>query len=111
MYRKRILTPVITIAVLWAALPSSAEGVEYFADRDTKLARGMVNTATGWLEVPKQTAIGGQEAGARSLIGGFFKGVALGAARTLVGGYEIATFLAPAWFEPVMKPATVFGGR
>lgn len=111
MERKSVVTAIVTLAILCTALPASAGKPEYLADPDTKLARGVVNVATGWVEVPRQGAIGGRKAGGPGLVGGFFKGIGLGAARTLVGGYEIATFWAPAHFEPVMEPATVLGGQ
>ena len=113
MDRKRLVTALITLATLCAALPAFANRPEYLADPDAKLARGVVNAATGWMEVPKQTAMGGRNGKFPGLITGLFKGVGLGAARTLVGGYEIATFWGPgpAQAEPVMKPATVFGGQ
>ena len=113
MDRKRLVTALITLAALCAALPAFAAGAEYFAGPDMKLARGVTNVTTGWVEIPKQTSFGSRQTGPPGAIGGFFKGVALGAARTVVGGYEVATFWAPIpeRFEPVMKPATVFEGR
>ena len=111
MKHKRVVTALVTLATLCTALSAFAGGPEYLADPDTQLARGVVNVATGWVEVPRQSAIGGQKAGGSGLVAGFFKGVGLGAARTLVGSYEIATFWAPAPFEPVMQPATVLGGQ
>jgi putative exosortase-associated protein (TIGR04073 family) len=111
MKHKRLVTALATVATVCAALPAFAGRPEYLADPDTQLARGIVNVATGWVEVPKQSLIGGQNRGGLGLVGGFFKGVGLGAARTLVGGYEIATFWALADFEPLMQPATVLGGR
>jgi len=111
MKHKHIVTALVTLATVCTALPAFARGPEYLADPDTQLARGVVNVATGWVEVPKQSAIGGQKAGGPGLLGGFFKGVALSATRTLVGGYEIATFWTPTHVEPMMKPATVFGGQ
>jgi len=111
MKHKHLVTVLAALATLCTALPAFAGGPEYLADPDTQLARGIVNVATGWVEVPKQSAIGGRKAGGPGLVGGFFKGVGLGATRTLVGGYEIATFWAPTHFEPMMKPATVLGGQ
>ncbi len=114
MHRKHIVTALVILVALFAALPAFAmDGGEYAQGAGTKLGRGVVNGATGWVEVPKQTALGGQEAGVPGVLGGFFKGVAMGVARTVTGGFEIATFWAPVpdRFEPVMKPATVFEGR
>lgn len=111
MERKPLVIALVTLATHCTALPAYAGRTGYFADPDTQLARGVVNVAAGWVEVPKQSVIGGRKAGGRGLLGGFFKGVALSAARTLVGGYEIATFWTPTPLEPVMQPATVLGGE
>lgn len=114
MHRKRILAAIVMLASVFAALPAFASDAgDYVAGSGTKLGRGVVNGATGWAEVPKQTVIGGQDGGATGVVGGFFKGIGMGVARTAVGAYEIATFWAPVpeRFEPVMKPATVFEGR
>ena len=111
MKHKHLVTVLAALATLCTALPAFAGEPEYLADPDTQLARGVVNVAAGWVEVPKQSLIGGQKGGGLGLIGGFFKGIGLGAARTLVGSYEIATFWALADFEPVMQPATILGGQ
>lgn len=113
MSRKRIVTAVVTVAVLFAALPAFAAAPGYFEGSATKLARGVVNSATGWLELPKQTVIGGQENGASGVVTGFVKGLGMTLGRTVAGGYETGTFWAPIpeGFEPVMEPATVFEDR
>lgn len=114
MYRNHIVIGLVTLATLFAVLPAFAQnGNGYAASPATKLGRGVVNATTGWVEVPKQTIIGAQEAGVPGFFGGIFQGVAMGVTRTLVGGYEIGTFWAPVpeGFEPVLKPHTVFDGR
>lgn len=113
MYRKRIVTALVTVAALVAALPAFADQPGYFEGSATKLARGVVNAASGWLELPKQTVIGGQENGASGVATGFVKGIGMTIGRTVAGGYETGTFWAPIpeRFEPVMQPATVFTGR
>ncbi len=114
MYRKWFASLILVISFLapmpaWAA--ATIDAGQYASDAGTKLGRGVVNAATGWVEIPKQTVVGGQQNGVLGGIGGFFKGIGLGAARTLAGAFEIATFWAPVpeRFEPVMQPATVFG--
>ncbi len=112
MYRKHIVASLtVAVAVLMAAVPAFAvDAGQYAAGAGTKLGRGVVNTVTGWGEIPAQTVIGSKEDGALGGVGGFFKGIGLGVARTLAGAFEIATFWAPVpeRFEPVMQPATVF---
>ncbi len=111
---KHIVAGFVFLAAIIAAVPAfAADGTEHAGNPGEKLARGVVNATTGWMEVPKETARGDQEAGLPGLIGGLFKGVALGATRTAVGGLEIGTFLLPIpnRYEPILKPATVFDER
>ena len=111
MYHKPVVALLIVVAAVMAAAPAFAgDSAEYAAGAGTKLGRGMLNTATGWGEIPKQTIVGSQKQGVLGGVEGFFKGIGLGVARTLVGAFEIATFWAPIpeKFEPVMQPATVF---
>ena len=114
MDRKHIVAGFVILAAIVAAAPAfAAEGTDHAGNPGEKLARGVVNATTGWVEVPKQAAIGAQEAGPPGLIGGLFKGVVLGVTRTVVGGVEVGTFMLPApdRYEPILKPATVFEGR
>ncbi len=114
MDRKHLLAGLVIAAASFTAAPAFADdGVRYATGATTKLGRGVVNTATGWVEVPKQAAIGARQAGLPGLIGGTVKGVGMGVARTVVGGFEIVTFWAPVpdRFAPVMNPPTVFDRR
>ncbi len=111
MYGKQIVAALlVAVAISMVAAPAFAISAGEYADgAGTKLGRGVVNTATGWGEIPKQTYLGGKE-GFLSGVGGFFRGIGLGVARTLSGVYEIATFWAPVPgdFKPMMHPTTVF---
>jgi putative exosortase-associated protein (TIGR04073 family) len=115
MYRKEIVVSfMVVVAVLMAAAPAFAlDSGEYASGAGAKLGRGIVNTATGWGEIPKQTIVGSKESGVLGGVGCLFKGIGLGVARTLAGAFEIATFWVPIpdRFEPVMQPATVFDMR
>ncbi len=114
MDRKHIVATFAILAAILAAVPAfAADGPEVAGNPGERLARGVMNATTGWVEVPKQTAIGSQEAGLPGLVAGLFKGVAMGVTRTAVGGLEIGTFWIPVpdRYEPVLKPATVFEGR
>jgi putative exosortase-associated protein (TIGR04073 family) len=112
MYRKHIVASlIVAVTAMTAAAPAFAmDASQYAAGASTKLGRGVVNAVTGWGEIPKQTVIGSKEDGLLGGVGGFFKGIGLAVARSVVGGFEIATFWAPVpdRFEPVMQPATVF---
>jgi putative exosortase-associated protein (TIGR04073 family) len=114
MDRKHIVAGVVILVAALAAAPAfAAEGPDRIGNPGEKLARGVVNITTGWVEMPKQAALGAQEAGPPGLIGGLLKGVALGVTRTVVGGLEAGTFFLPIpdRYEPILKPATVFEGR
>jgi putative exosortase-associated protein (TIGR04073 family) len=112
MYQKQVVAFVlILVAGTMAAAPAFAVDTgEYASGAGAKLGRGVLNTVTGWGEIPKQTITGSREEGVLGGVEGFFKGIGLGVARTLAGAFEIATFWAPVpdKFEPVMEPATAF---
>ncbi len=112
MYSKQgIALVLILVTTMMTAAPAFAVNTgEYASGAGAKLGRGVLNTVTGWGEIPKQTITGSREEGVLGGVEGFFKGIGLGVARTLAGAFEIATFWAPVpdKFEPVMEPATVF---
>ncbi len=78
-----------------------------------KLARGVVNATLGAVEIPKQMVkvkmenegISGDIAG---LFWGPLKGIACFAGRTLLGVYEVATFLIPT-YKPLVEPEFILG--
>ena len=73
----------------------------------TKLFRGIVNAATGWMEIPKQMSLIWQDQGPGSgLTWGFIKGVGYALARSAGGAYEIVTFPfpIPEGYQPIMRP-------
>jgi len=76
-----------------------------------KLQRGIINIATGWVELPKQFIT---ETNERGNMGGFvfvgpLKGITFAVARTLGGVYDVVTFLIPLPenYEPLIKPEFV----
>ncbi len=76
-----------------------------------KFARGVANTATGWLELPKQVYVTWQEDGpAKGVLIGPFKGVGMTIVRTLAGVGEAATFFVawPGFFDPYVDPPYVW---
>lgn len=80
-------------------------------DAFTKLGRGVANTLTGWVELPKNIYNTSVEDNAFS---GMTLGLAKGAGMTLVrtgaGIYEIATFPfpLPENYRPILEPEYVF---
>lgn len=79
-----------------------------------KLGRGITNVATGWLEVPKEM---GKEVWRGRDLAAYFvaplKGLAKAIGRTLIGAYDITTFIIPLprRYEPVIEPEFVFGSQ
>jgi putative exosortase-associated protein (TIGR04073 family) len=72
-----------------------------------KLGRGLVNTAFGVIEIPKQCVKRPIDTGHSSgYVSGFFIGIGYFILRELAGVYEIVTFPIPipAGYEPVIDP-------
>ncbi len=91
-----------------------------FAEQDTgrlvmtKLFRGMINAATGWIEIPKQISQECQASGpAKGWSWGFVKGIGFAVARSVVGAYEITTFPVPApeEYRPILQPEYVLSSN
>ncbi len=102
--------------VMMAAVLLVGVGRPAFAEQDTgrlvatKLFRGIVNAASGWMEIPKQMILTSQESGAaKGWTLGFAKGIGYAVARSVVGGYEILTFPIPVpeEYRPIMQPQYV----
>jgi putative exosortase-associated protein (TIGR04073 family) len=75
-----------------------------------KLGRGVINTASGWLEIPNQAILSSQEY--NPFVGityGQAKGVGMGTYRTGVGVYDAATFLIPPYDATYIEPVYIFG--
>lgn len=80
-------------------------------DPFTKLGRGVANTLTGWVELPKNIYNTSVEDNAFAGITlGVAKGVGMTIVRTGAGIYEIATFPfpIPEDYKPILEPEYVF---
>lgn len=76
-----------------------------------KLARGVTNVATGWLEFPKQIRLTYQEEGlAKGMTVGPLKGIGMTLVRTVSGAGEALTFFVayPGFFDPFFDPPYVW---
>jgi putative exosortase-associated protein (TIGR04073 family) len=76
-----------------------------------KIARGVANVATGWLELPKQIYITCKEEGyAKGLTVGPLKGIGMTLVRTAAGVGETVTFLVayPGFYDPFVDPPYVW---
>ena len=77
----------------------------------TKLGRGAVNFATGWVEIPKRISETSRDQGAAAgWTWGLLRGLGYGFVRTAAGLYEAFTFPfpAPPDYAPVIQPEYVF---
>src|SRR3989338_6371138 len=80
-------------------------------DPFTKLGRGVTNTLTGWVELPKNiysTSV--EENALAGMTVGLAKGAGMSIVRTSAGIYEIATFPfpLPQDYKPILEPENVF---
>jgi len=97
----------ISLATLFAALfvvaVPAAMANDYGSQVVDKFARGFANTATGWVELPKNIVnTSKQDNIAYGLTIGLVKGVAQTVGRTVVGALELVTFFIPSpeYVEP-----------
>jgi len=99
---------IICIAVL---MVFSLATTCFAQDMGKKLARGLANVLTGWVEIPKNVYDTSVEDNIVSgLTVGLVKGVGMAIVRTGAGVYETVTFpfAIPEDFVPVLEPEFVF---
>jgi putative exosortase-associated protein (TIGR04073 family) len=73
-----------------------------------KIARGVVNTSLGWLEIPRQMIKVNEKKGdIAGIFWGTLRGLSFALMRTTVGVYEVATFIIPPYKE-VVEPEFIF---
>lgn len=99
------------LVLIAAVMISSLIITPCFADPLRKLGRGLANTLTGVVEIPKKAIlISKNDSILMGLTWGLVKGAAVGLLRTAVGVYETVTFPipAPANYEPMINPEFVF---
>ena len=106
---KRLLQAVAVHAV--ALFVILATSVCFASDPFTKLGRGVANTLTGWVELPKNIYNTSVEDNAfTGMTLGLAKGAGMTLVRTGAGIYEIATFPfpLPEDYKPILEPEYVF---
>ena len=107
--KKKFLQALVVHAVAAAVITSSA--VCFASDPFTKLGRGVANTLTGWVELPKNIYNTSVEDNAfTGMTLGLAKGAGMTLVRTGAGIYEIATFPfpLPEDYRPILEPEYVF---
>ena len=83
----------------------------YAQDAFTKLGRGVANTLTGWVEIPKNIYATSVEKNAfAGMTLGAAKGIGMTIVRTGAGVFEVVTFPfpIPAGYKPILDPEFVF---
>lgn len=109
-HRARGIT-VLACFLGFSSSPVFAEEEPLALQPAKKLARGVTNLATGWLEVPKQVyEVGREEGWLVGLARAPFDGLGMSVARTVAGMYEMVTFPIPAPFDyqPLLEPTFVW---
>ena len=109
---KVAISGVLILCFIAVALPAFAQEGSVVEKMGKKLGRGLVNVATGWIELPKNIYDTSVETN-NPLMGityGLIKGVGMTVVRTGAGAYEIATFLfpIPEDYQPLIEPEFVF---
>lgn len=76
-----------------------------------KLVRGIANFTSGWVEIPKQIYLVGQNEGwLTGALRGPMDGLGMFVARTIAGAYEVVSFPLPipAQYQPLLQPDFVW---
>ena len=100
-----VVMSMTLVLVLGSLTPAFAQDIGH------KLGRGLLNVATGWVEIPKGIRDGSQQENpVLGVTTGIFKGLGLGVLRTGVGAFDVVTFPIP-WpkdYAPVYEPEYVW---
>jgi putative exosortase-associated protein (TIGR04073 family) len=99
--------------VLGPGLAAAEQQPEMIAEKMAiKLARGVTNTVTSIVELPKQTILTGREMGAVGYVIGPIKGVGMTFYRGLIGMVETVFCMVPqpGYYDPIIDPAYVWQG-
>ncbi len=112
----------VLLGILTAFHPERAVAEEYRSFENSspqevvdgmanKVARGIANVGTGWLEFPKQIYVTYNEDGpAQGILVGPLKGIGMMLVRTVTGVAETLTFFVPfpGFYDPYFEPAYVW---
>jgi len=99
------------VALQVLVLLIATTSVCFAQDAFTKLGRGVANTLTGWIELPKNVYDTSVEDNALSgMTLGLAKGAGMTLVRTASGIFELATFPfpLPEDYKPILEPEYVF---
>lgn len=105
-----LMSPTPAHALVSRTVESSSPQ-EVVSAMANKLARGITNVATGWLEFPKQIYITYKEDGpVNGILIGPLRGIGMTLVRTGSGAGEAATFMVPfpGFYDPYFEPDYVW---
>jgi putative exosortase-associated protein (TIGR04073 family) len=112
--KKTYLATLLFVVLLTAPLLAFAEQqpdmiLEKMA---VKFTRGVANTATAIVELPKQTFLTIEEMGPVGIIVGPLKGIGMTIYRTFIGATETAFFAVPqpGYYDSTIDPSYVWDG-
>jgi len=104
---KLILALLILVFGSSHAMATEPYGYNYISTSSTKLVAGIANTATGFIELPKNIILVTQR---DSILHGMTFGLASGVmhsvARTVIGVFDVATFWIPT--PPSVQPTYIW---
>lgn len=99
---RRVFFPALLSLLCVVAVPATAMAADKSDDSGygtqvmDKFTRGVANTATGWVEIPKNMINVGQEQNiGMGLTWGLLKGTLQAVGRTVVGAFDLVTFFVP----------------
>jgi len=110
MAKKLIAISIALLVVMNIAGVCYAQG-EVIEKMGKKLGRGIVNVATGWIEIPKNIYETSTESNPfMGITFGTLKGAGMAVVRTGAGAYDVATFLfpIPKDYDAILEPEFVF---
>lgn len=103
--RKSVILLLACLMLVFSFSPQA-----YAQNPAQKLGRGLANIVTGWVEIPLEI---GRKTSEEGDVAGFFvapfTGFLKAIGRTLVGVYDVATFIIPipAKYKPLIEPEFV----
>ncbi len=113
--KKPILLPAVLLAVM-LVLPYAARAEqqpEMIAEKmAVKFSRGVANTFTSIVEIPKQTILTGRDMGGIGYVIGPLKGIGMTLYRGIIGVTEAVFFMVPqpGYYDPMIDPEFVWQG-
>jgi putative exosortase-associated protein (TIGR04073 family) len=113
MKKITLLSVVFAFVVMGASLARADQQPEMIAEKMAiKFTRGIANTFTSIVELPKQTIITGRDMGAVGYIIGPIKGVGMTLYRGVIGVAETVFCMVPqpGYYDPMMDPEFVWQG-